>query len=346
VPWKRASATARALDLVKARQRSRQPCGGAEVPSWVVPISLPTPYPIGPVTVYLLAGEPLTLVDTGPATAAAWGGLQQALAARSLRPDDVRRVLITHGHHDHFGLAHRLSVLGAELLAHPHDRRNLALDRNYPMLWRQLGQAGLPVFERLPLIAGLRLLDRTARPVADVTWLAAGQELPHEHGRIRVHHLPGHTPGHVGFELCGEGVVVTGDTILDGLTPNAVVDTDPENPGKPFPSLAAYGATLARLEAMRPRLLLPAHGPCISDVAGQVSALREKQARRAAEVRAALSAAPSTVATLIARLFPGVTFLGTFLAFSEVLGHLLELERQGVVRRVSARRGERWALAG
>ena len=252
MPWKRASATARALDLVKARQRSRQPCGGAELPSWVVPISLPTPYPIGPVTLYLLVGEPLTLVDTGPATAAAWGGLQQALAARALRPEDVRRVLITHGHHDHFGLAHRLSVLGAELLAHPHDRRNLALDRNYPMLWRQLGQAGLPVFERLPLIAGLRLLDRTARPVVDVTWLAAGQELPHEHGRIRVHHLPGHTPGHVGFELCGEGVVVTGDTILDGLTPYAVVDADPENPGRPFPSLAAYGATLAPWQLEEP----------------------------------------------------------------------------------------------
>jgi hypothetical protein len=77
-----------------------------------------------------------------------------------------------------------------------------------------------------------------------------------------------------------------------------------------------------------------------------VSALREKQARRSAEVRSALSAGPATVARLIARLFPGVTLLGSFLAFSEVLGHLLELERRGVVRRVSARRGERWALAG
>ena len=316
------------------------------MPSFVVPISLPTPYPIGPVTLYLVDGEPLTLVDTGPATAAAWAGLQQALAARSLHLEDIRRVLITHGHHDHFGLARRLSRLGAELLAHPHDRRNLALDRNYPMLWRQLGRAGLPVAKRLPLIAGLRLLDRTARPVADVSWLADGQELAHERGRIRVHHLPGHTPGHVGFELGGEGVLITGDTILDGLTPNAVVDTDPENPGRPFHSLAAYAETLTRLEAMRPRLLLPAHGPCITDVSGQVSALRNKQASRAAEVRTALSAGPATVARLIAWLFPGVALLGSFLAFSEVLGHLLELERQGVVRRVSARRGERWALAG
>lgn len=346
MPWRRASAATGSPDLLSAHQRSRQPCGGAGLPSWVVPISLPTPYPIGPVTIYLLVGEPLTLVDTGPATAAAWEGLRQALAALSLRPEDISRVLITHGHHDHFGLARRLSRVGAELLAHPHDRRNLALDRNYPMLWQQLGRAGLPMAERLPLIVGLRLLDRTARPVADVSWLADGQELPHERASIRVRHIPGHTPGHVGFELGEEGLIITGDTILDGLTPNAVVDSDPENPGRPFLSLAAYAATLARLEAMRPRLLLPSHGPCISDVAGQVSALREKQARRAAEVRAALPAGPSTVAELVARLFPGVTFFGIFLAFSEVLGHLLELERQGAVQRVSARRVERWALAG
>ena len=328
------------------RWRSRQPCEGPGLPSFVVPISLPTPYPIGPVTLYLLDGEPLTLVDTGPATRSAWAGLRQALAARSLRPDDVRRVLITHGHHDHFGLARRLSRLGAELLAHPHDRRNLALDRNYPMLWRQLGQAGLPVAKRLPLIAGLRLLDRTAQSVTRVTWLADGQELPHDRGMIRVRHTPGHTPGHLSFELVKEGVLITGDTILDGLTPNAVVDTDPDNPARPFHSLAAYAETLTRLETIGARLLLPAHGPCISDVAGQVSALRDKQAKRSAEVHSALLAGPATVARLIARLFPGVTLLGSFLAFSEVLGHLLELERRGVVRRVSARRGERWALAG
>ncbi len=310
------------------------------------PISVPTPYPIGPVTLYLLEGDPLTLVDTGPGTAAAWTALRRELAVRSLRPEDIRRVLITHGHHDHFGLARRLARAGAKLLAHRHDRRNLALERGYSQLWRQLLRAGLPVAKRLPLIAGLRLLDRTARPVFEVTWLADGEELQHEHAVIRVHHLPGHTPGHVGFELGGEGVLVTGDTILDGLTPNAVVDRDPENPGRPFLSLAAYAATLGRLEAMRPRLLLPAHGPCISDVVGQVRTLRDRQEKRAAEMREALAAGPVTVAWLIARLFPGVTLLNLFLAFSEVLGNLLELERQGIVRCFSAGRVERWALAG
>jgi glyoxylase-like metal-dependent hydrolase (beta-lactamase superfamily II) len=316
------------------------------VPSWVLPISLPTPYPIGPVTVYLLLGEPLTLVDTGPGTAAAWSALRRALAAHSLLPSDVRRVLVTHGHHDHFGLARHFLKEGATLAAHAHERRNLALARNYPVLWRQLASAGLPVTRRLPLVAGLRMLDRTARPVTEVEWLSDGQEVEHERGPLRVHHLPGHTPGHVGFELGGEGVLITGDTILDGLTPNAVVDADPDHPERPFLALAAYAATLERLERLGPKWLLPAHGPCISDVTGQTALLRERQARRTSEVQAALAAGPVTVAELIARLFPTVSFLGIFLAFSEVLGHLMELERRGRARRISARRVERWALAG
>jgi glyoxylase-like metal-dependent hydrolase (beta-lactamase superfamily II) len=345
VSWNHDRAIDGASDGTQHHQRFRRPCEGEGVPPWVVPISVPTPYPIGPVTLYLLEGEPLTLVDTGPGTAAAWACLQQALRARSLGVKNIQRVLITHGHHDHFGLARRIAGLGAELLAHPHDRRNLALDRNYPALWRQLKRAGLPMIKRLPLIAGLRLLDRTARPVSDVTWLLDRQELPHEHGPIRVHHLPGHSPGHVGFELGELGVIITGDTILDGITPNAVVDADPENPEQPFLSLAAYAAALVRLEGLQPTLLLPAHGPCISDVKGQVADLRQRQARRAVEVHAALSSGPVTVASLITLLFPRVRLLNIFLAFSEVLGNLLELERRGLARRVSEDRVERWESA-
>ena len=316
------------------------------MPSWVVPIVLPTPFPIGPVTVYLLTGEPLTLVDTGPFTEPAWRALAAALAERSLRPADVRRVLLTHGHHDHFGLARRLAGTGASLWAHPAERRNLRLDRGRAMLWRRLGLAGMSAPRRLALIAGLAALDRTARPVARFEPLADGQELPHEHGPIRVHHLPGHTAGHVGFELEGARVAITGDTVIEGRTPNAVVDRDPERPDRPFQALTAYTATLAHLETMRLAALLPAHGPCIADVAGQAAALRQRQARRAGEVRDALAGGPATVFDVMRRLFPRMALLGSFLAFSEVLGHLLELERLGEARRLSGRRRERWALDG
>ncbi len=46
-------------------------------------IELPTPFPVGPVTVYLAdaPGEPLTLLDTGPLHPPTWSALQAGLAA-------------------------------------------------------------------------------------------------------------------------------------------------------------------------------------------------------------------------------------------------------------------------
>jgi len=323
----------------------RRPCRGGALPPWVVPIAVPTPYPVGPVTLYLLDGDPLTLVDTGPATRTAWRKLVRGLQARGYAPRDVQRVLVTHGHHDHFGAASRLARLGAEVHVHPHDANNLLLRRDYPRRWRRLRRSGLSVGRTSAILFSLFTLDLTTRRLLHYTPLADGEALPHENDSIRVHHTPGHSPGHVAFELEREGVWITGDTLLDGITPNAVVEEDPEDPARLFLSIAAYNRSLALLEEAAPALILPAHGRCLDDVAHQVAVVRTKQAQRAAQVRSALEAGPASVARLVETLFPHVSLLGTFLAYSEVLGHLLELERLGAVVQSVVGGREHWALS-
>jgi len=307
-----------------------------------VPISLPTPYPIGPVTVFLLRSDPITLVDTGPATRPARRALLAALAAQGLGPGDVARVLVTHGHHDHFGLASFLARAGAVVHAHPDDRHNLALQRRYRRLWVELARADVPLRARLSVLAGLRALDATTRPLPVFQPLSDGDRLAHGTGEIRVLHVPGHSPGHVAFELVGEGLVISGDTVLEGVTPNAVVDLDPADPERPFLSLAAFRTSLDRLDALAPARLLPAHGPCIERVRERTAWLRARQDERSEQVLGQLGEAGATVAQLIAGLFPGLRVLGLFLAYSEVFGHLLDLERRGAAARVSEGRRERW----
>ena len=51
----------------------------------VIPISLPTPFYIGPVNVYLIADDPLTLIDTGPKTKEASEALRSGLRAAGYR---------------------------------------------------------------------------------------------------------------------------------------------------------------------------------------------------------------------------------------------------------------------
>jgi glyoxylase-like metal-dependent hydrolase (beta-lactamase superfamily II) len=325
--------------------RRRRPCRGNDLPDGVVSVSLPTPYPVGPVTVYLLEGDPPTLIDTGPATGAAWRRLCSELLDLGYRPEDIGAVLITHGHHDHFGNSSRLAGLGAQVMAHPDDALNFTMTRCYAARWRHLRRAGMGVARRAAVLFALRMLDRTTRPLVGFRPLHDGQELTLSGRALRVHHTPGHSPGHVAFELVGEGVLVSGDTVLDGITPNAVVDIDPRDRGRLFLSLAAYRSTLRRLAELRPRALLPAHGPCLRDVDRQIDRIGQHQDERAGEVTVLLHGRRWTTTELVDRLFPRVSLLGAFLAYSEVLGHLLELERCGVARRESHGNRDLWCQA-
>ena len=86
----------------------------------IVPISLPTPFYIGPVNVYLIAEDPVTLIDTGPKTKEAHEALREGLRQARVRPADIRRIVLTHAHEDHCGLAKQVrdEAKDAEVLVH------------------------------------------------------------------------------------------------------------------------------------------------------------------------------------------------------------------------------------
>ena len=67
-----------------------------------IPIPLPR---VGSVNAWLLHGDPLTLIDTGPRSDEALAALEAGLRERSLRLEDIERVIGTLHHHDHVGLA-------------------------------------------------------------------------------------------------------------------------------------------------------------------------------------------------------------------------------------------------
>jgi len=82
-------------------------------------LTLPVPYAVRVVNAYLLLGEPLTLVDPGADWVDTREALEGALASHGLRLEDVERIVITHQHHDHAGLAHWIRERsGAEVVAH------------------------------------------------------------------------------------------------------------------------------------------------------------------------------------------------------------------------------------
>lgn len=91
-----------------------------------VRLQIPTPFPVGPINVYLLKSDPITIIDTGPNTAPAKNALTRALAAEGFGITDIKRVLVTHGHSDHSGLTGWLEEHGAQICIHPAEAKKLS----------------------------------------------------------------------------------------------------------------------------------------------------------------------------------------------------------------------------
>src|ERR1044072_6994384 len=112
----------------------------------VVPISLPTPFYIGPVNVYLIAEDPLTIIDTGPKTKEAIEALRAGLRKAGFLGSDLRHIVLTHAYEDDCWLARslRAEANNAEGLVHnwktSHRHSRLEYEEHRTLLVR----AGVP----------------------------------------------------------------------------------------------------------------------------------------------------------------------------------------------------------
>src|SRR5687767_6308541 len=131
----------------------------------IVPISLPTPFYIGPVNVYLIAEDPITLIDTGPKTKEAIEALREGLRQARLRVSDIRRIVLTHAHEDHCGLARSIrdEAKDAEVLVHEWESGHRVGRLEYEDHRSLLVRAGVPHAE----VEDMRQVYEGVRQYAD-----------------------------------------------------------------------------------------------------------------------------------------------------------------------------------
>lgn len=309
-------------------------------------IPVPTPFPVGPVNVHLVAADPVTLIDTGPHTEDAWEALRHGLKRAGLSIFDVERVLLTHGHQDHYGLAGKIAdTSGAILYGGRLDRRHFKMERPTVRLLDRLARGGFGYLERLAVMVAVSAVDHFAEPLRAWHELSGGEELPGDGYSIAVQSTPGHTPGSLTFAIPQTGLLFTGDTVLRDITPNAIVDEDPESPGETFRSLSRYFESLDDISASHSGArLLTGHGRSIPDFDSHHGDVVLRYQARLQKLNEALASGPKTVRELVTILFPRVQTLNIYLAYSEVLGFLMYLEDQGRVEKLQGRNLDRYVL--
>jgi glyoxylase-like metal-dependent hydrolase (beta-lactamase superfamily II) len=300
-------------------------------------VELPTPFPVGPIIVYLACGpgEPLTLVDTGPRTPETRAALDAGLALLGYAVADLVCIVVTHAHVDHFGLAGDLvDVSGAQVLAHPWSVPTLSdydadRQRREAFFGDLLRQAAVPprIMQAVGWVTqGMR---HFARPVAVGAALDEGDVLRLAGCDWQVLHTPGHAAGLICLYEPASGTLLSSDHLLADISSNPLMEPPPPGQTERPRSLALYRASLQRVADMDIARALPSHGRPVDDVAALVGRRLAFHDRRLARVLDALRHGARTTWDVTQVLFPDRSPLDTFLAVSEVLAHLDLLELEG-----------------
>jgi glyoxylase-like metal-dependent hydrolase (beta-lactamase superfamily II) len=318
----------------------------AVIPPYLHTLSIPTPFPIGPVNVYLAEGEPLTLVDVGPRYAPARKSLEQALAGYGYGVADLRRIIITHTHADHYGLAAELAqASGAEVVAHATGIRQVEIQataRRFAFYAEVMRWAGTPMKKLVELSSMRRGMSAYDEPVTPDRLLTDGDVLQLGGEDWQVLHTPGHTGDLICLYQPQRRLLISSDHLIRDVSSNPVVEPPlPDEAERPR-RLVEYMAQLRRVAELDVELALPGHGPPIRDHRALIDKRLAFHEARARHILETMGDDVLTAHGIAVTLFSASDPINYFLAISEVIGHLQWLEVEGRVAHTEQEGAARW----
>jgi len=286
-------------------------------------IIVPTPFYVGPVNVYLIEEDPITLIDAGPRDDNSLEALRSGLARLGYNLSDIKRIIVSHAHADHYGLAQLIvEESGAAVYIHEWDAPAVSAEMDYRAYRALLTSAGVPVETIDQMEVGYEKFRGFAYPLAHVEKLKDEDEILFEHESLTVVHTPGHTPGSICLVRTSNRLVFASDTVLKTITPNPVLSPDPIDSTRRFQSLGEYLVSLARIRSLAPTMLKGGHGEDVTDYDEHFHRLFRFTKERQAKLLSLLPKNGASAWEASMLLFPNAHGYHRFLALSETIAHL------------------------
>jgi glyoxylase-like metal-dependent hydrolase (beta-lactamase superfamily II) len=305
-------------------------------------LQIPTPFAVGRVNCYLLEGEPLTLLDTGPNSGKSLDELEHQLNALGRSIEDLELVILSHQHIDHLGLVEIIGARsGAEVAAIDvavpfveNFGRDAELDDEFA--------GGLMLRHGIPedVVIALRSVSRSfrgwgarakvTRPLHDGEVLRLGDRA------LEVQHRPGHSPSDTLFWDAERRMLLCADHLIARISSNPLISRPLDGSRKRPQALVTYIASLRRTRELPAEVVLPGHGEPITDHRALIDERFALHRRRAEKLFRLISERPRTAYELAQEMWGNVAVTQAFLTLSEVLGHVDLLLNDGRVREVAA----------
>jgi glyoxylase-like metal-dependent hydrolase (beta-lactamase superfamily II) len=323
-------------------------------------LRMPLPFVLDHINLWLLRDrdddgrDGWAVVDCGvdsPATRAVW----QQVFDTQLDGLPVLRVVCTHMHPDHIGLAHWLAArFDCRLWVSASDWSSARSVSSAPCD-AHCGDAAADFFARHGLADSGWLHEVRARPNHYASLVPAvpsrfrrllhGQRLSIGANDWRCIAGYGHSPEHIALHCAALNLLIAGDMVLPRISTNvSVMEFEPEaNP------LELYLSSIEALRALPgDTLVLPSHGKPFTGLHRRIDQLRRHHDERFAEVLNACARSPRSAADLLPVLFPRALDLQqTTFAIGEAIAHLHALLERRQLRAVASGDGvSRFATVG
>ena len=290
------------------------------------------------------AQDGIVLVDTGMHEPDSMVELERSMAQAGLSVDQVRLLVCTHAHIDHWGQAATIrDRAGCEFWMHPNHRHGFAAatDPEGALARRlEIGrQSGVPESElrryaerARGAASGIARVIEPDRPLVDAV------EIETDLGVWRVFETPGHAPSHVCLVQAERRLLISGDHLLGRISLYFDYGWTPDPIGE-------FLGSLDVVDALRARLALSGHGKPFIDVHGHVEANRALVRERLDAAGAAVVAGPMTAVEIAASVYgEPLTETNTGWRLQETLCYLRPLELEGQVSRESEGDLAQWGV--
>jgi glyoxylase-like metal-dependent hydrolase (beta-lactamase superfamily II) len=323
---------------------SRRELGrGERVVAGVFRLRLPLPWPGVPHcnAWAVKAGDGFVLFDTGMHQPDSFSQLERSLAMCNLRLEDLRLVVCTHAHSDHYGQAATLvERTGCELWMHPnHEHMTRMAEDPEAVYARRIEvarQSGVP---EEPLRRYASQLSSRESGISGVIEpdrdLLNGVAIASDLGDWIVYETPGHAPSHVCMFQPERRLLISGDHLLGRISLYFDYGYTPDPVGEFLTSLD----TVERLGA---RLCLAGHGRTFTDVHAHIEGNRKLVGERLQSVLEAVSREPLSAFDVVPHVYgDALSAQNAHWLLSKILAYLTHLQATGQVQR-RAGEPERW----